>query len=69
MNHVLIDTNAYSALMAGEEDILNVIADADIVYVSVFVIGELLAGFKKVPERTPIGKCWKNFYQNLLCGW
>jgi tRNA(fMet)-specific endonuclease VapC len=47
MNHVLIDTNAYSALMAGDEKVLNVIADADIVYISVFVIGELLAGFKK----------------------
>ena len=47
MNHVLIDTNAYSALMGGDRDVLDVIADADTVYMSVFVIGELLAGFKK----------------------
>lgn len=47
MNHVLVDTNAYSALMAGDEGVLNVVADADVVYASVFVIGELLAGFKK----------------------
>lgn len=46
MNHVLMDTNAYSALMAGDENALNCIADADIVYISVFVIGELLSGFK-----------------------
>lgn len=46
MNHVLIDTNAYSALMGGDRDVLDVIADADTVYMSVFVIGELLAGFK-----------------------
>jgi tRNA(fMet)-specific endonuclease VapC len=47
MNHVLIDTNAYSALMGGERDVLNIIADSDVVFVSIFVIGELLTGFKK----------------------
>ncbi len=46
MNRVLIDTNAYSALIAGDLAVFNIIADADTVYMSVFVIGELLAGFK-----------------------
>jgi tRNA(fMet)-specific endonuclease VapC len=46
MNHVLLDTNAYSHLMAGNQSVLTIISEADIVYMSVFVIGELLTGFK-----------------------
>jgi predicted nucleic acid-binding protein len=69
MNHILIDTNAYSALMAGEESVLNVIADADIVYVSVFVIGVLLTGFKKRYQRErQQGSAGKIFIKTYCAG-
>ena len=45
MRRVLLDTNAYSSLLAGDEDVLDTIADADRVFMSIFVLGELLAGF------------------------
>ncbi len=43
---ILIDTNAYSALMRGNEIIAQHLEKAAIVYLSVVVAGELLAGFK-----------------------
>jgi tRNA(fMet)-specific endonuclease VapC len=43
---VLIDTNCYAALMRGDESIARVLDDAEIVYLSAIVAGELLAGFK-----------------------
>lgn len=45
MKKILLDTNAYIGLLAGEEDVLDVIGAAEIVYMSVFVLGELYAGF------------------------
>ena len=45
MKSVIIDTNAYTRLLAGEEDVLDVIGTAEIVYMSIFVLGELYAGF------------------------
>ncbi|MBD3343656.1 MAG: PIN domain-containing protein [Chitinivibrionales bacterium] len=46
MSKVLLDTNAYSRLMAGDQSVFEQIANADIVYMSTFVVGELLFGFK-----------------------
>jgi tRNA(fMet)-specific endonuclease VapC len=45
MKKVLLDTNAYSAFMCGDKAILSALASAEVVYLSIFVIGELLAGF------------------------
>lgn len=45
MKNIVIDTNAYIRLLAGEEDVLDVIGTAEIVYMSIFVLGELYAGF------------------------
>ena len=45
MKNIVIDTNAYTRLLAGEEDVLDVIGTAAIVYMSIFVLGELYAGF------------------------
>lgn len=45
MKNIVIDTNAYTRLLAGEEDVLDVIGTAEIVYMSIFVLGELYAGF------------------------
>ena len=46
MKKISLDTNAYSRLAAGEEALLDVLGEADVVYVSIFVLGELFAGFR-----------------------
>jgi tRNA(fMet)-specific endonuclease VapC len=46
VNRALIDTNAYSAFMAGDERVLDVLAAAGTTFVSVVVIGELHAGLR-----------------------
>lgn len=46
MKRVLLDTNAYTHLLAGNDSVLDAISEADQVYLSVFVMGELLAGFR-----------------------
>ena len=46
MPKVTLDTNAYSAFMQGSEPVLDAIASADVVYLPVFVIGELHYGFR-----------------------
>ena len=46
MKKIILDTNAYSAFLKGEVKVLNVLSGAETVYMSIIVIGELLAGFK-----------------------
>ena len=46
MNRVLLDTNAYSQYLRGDEAVLDAISSARQVYMSAFVMGELYAGFK-----------------------
>jgi predicted nucleic acid-binding protein len=43
---VMLDTSAYSHLRRGHGDALNVVAQAEIVLLSVTVLGELEAGFR-----------------------
>jgi tRNA(fMet)-specific endonuclease VapC len=45
MKKILLDTNAYSAYMHGDETVLSALGSADTVYLSIVVIGELLTGF------------------------
>ena len=45
MKKILIDTNAYSRLLAGNKKIFDVIGSAETIYMSIFVLGELYAGF------------------------
>jgi tRNA(fMet)-specific endonuclease VapC len=45
MNPVFLDTNAYTGLINGDTAICERIAQADIVYMSVIVLGELYTGF------------------------
>jgi tRNA(fMet)-specific endonuclease VapC len=45
MKTVVLDTNAYTGLLKGDEEVLNAVASADIVFMSIFVLGELHAGF------------------------
>jgi tRNA(fMet)-specific endonuclease VapC len=46
MNKILLDTNAYTRFLTGDEKVLSYLAQADRIYMSVFVLGELFAGFK-----------------------
>ena len=45
MKKIILDTNAYTRLLTGEEDVLDVIGTAETVYRSIFILGEFYAGF------------------------
>lgn len=45
MSAIVLDTNAYIRYLGGEERVLAELGRADTVYLSVFVLGELFAGF------------------------
>ncbi len=45
MRPVMLDTNAYTAFMLGQADVVDVIAHADKLYLNSIVMGELLGGF------------------------
>jgi tRNA(fMet)-specific endonuclease VapC len=47
MTKILLDTNAYSAFMAGDQKILDYIVESDVVYISTVMLGELFAGFHR----------------------
>lgn len=51
MTRVLLDTNAYAAFCSGDRRVLDVLAGADAVYLSVIVLGELHAGFRGGARR------------------
>ena len=46
MKKILIDTNAYTKLLTGKTEVLDVISVAETLYMSIFVLGELHAGFR-----------------------
>ncbi len=46
MKNILLDTNAYTKLLTGDTSVLNAVASAEVVFMSIFVLGELFAGFK-----------------------
>ncbi len=58
MNKILLDTKAYTAFLKGSHHVLDVLARAEIAFVSIFVLGELEAGFK--------GGSKEEFNRNLL---
>jgi tRNA(fMet)-specific endonuclease VapC len=45
MKKIILDTNAYTKLLAGGENVLDAVASAEVVFMSIFVLGELYAGF------------------------
>lgn len=53
MRTILLDTNAYVRFLAGDESVLDSLAKAGRVYVPVFVLGELLAGFRSGSKEKP----------------
>ena len=51
MKNILLDTNALVHFLRGDEKVMTYLAQADRVYMSVFVMGELYAGFKAGPKE------------------
>jgi tRNA(fMet)-specific endonuclease VapC len=47
VSRILIDTNAYTALLGGDREIAAMLAQSEAVLLSPIVIGELLDGFSK----------------------
>ena len=45
MKKIILDTNAYTRLLIGDENVLDVVASTETVFMSIFVLGELHAGF------------------------
>jgi tRNA(fMet)-specific endonuclease VapC len=45
MRKILLDTNAYARFLGGDEHVLEALGGAGVVYMSIFVLGELHAGF------------------------
>jgi len=46
MKKIVLDTNCYAAYFAGNQQVLEALVAAEIVFMSIFVLGELFAGFK-----------------------
>ena len=46
MKKILLDTNAYASYLGGDQEILRLLVEAETIYMSIFVLGELHAGFK-----------------------
>lgn len=46
MKKILIDTNAYTKYLRGDENILRALSQTETIYMSIFVIAELYYGFK-----------------------
>jgi tRNA(fMet)-specific endonuclease VapC len=46
VNKALLDTSGYTSFLSGDERVLETLANSDVVYMSIFVLGELFAGFK-----------------------
>jgi tRNA(fMet)-specific endonuclease VapC len=46
MKKIVLDTNAFAQYLNGDENVLNAIVRADVVYMSIFVLGELYAAFR-----------------------
>lgn len=46
MNRILLDANCYVAYLAGDKQVFEALTEAKIICMSIFVIGELYAGFK-----------------------
>jgi len=52
MRSVLLDTNAYAALLRGDDRVRVAVESAERVLMSVFVLGELHAGFRRGSKLT-----------------
>jgi len=63
MRKILLDTNAYVSYLRGDEKVLSWLSQADEVYLSVFVLGELFAGFREGEREKENKEILENFLQ------
>ncbi len=61
MRSVLLDTNAYAAFLAGNQSVLDALSQAETVFLSVIVLGELHAGFRGGHKRAENEKILEEF--------
>ncbi len=61
MKKVSLDTNAYSALITGNKTVLDALGEANEVYLSIFVIGELYYGFTNGSKEKKNREILNNF--------
>jgi len=61
VNSLLLDTNAWTRLAGGDSALLEPIRSANVVYMSVFVLGELLDGFKGGTRESENRKLLRRF--------
>ena len=61
MTRVMLDTNAYAAFCSGDRRMLDVLAGAEAVFLSVIVIGELHAGFRGGGRRAENERILREF--------
>jgi tRNA(fMet)-specific endonuclease VapC len=60
-----LDTNAYTGLLAGDETVLDAISGAETIYMSIFVLGELYAGFAGGAKTMENKEILNEFLMNL----
>ncbi|MFP4355498.1 MAG: type II toxin-antitoxin system VapC family toxin [Phycisphaerae bacterium] len=63
MTDILLDTNAYSHLLRGDEGVQEFSGNAENVFLSVIVLGELYAGFQRGSKRQRNLETLKRFLQ------
>ncbi len=61
MSKILLDTNAYSHFLRGDQRVYNRISDATTIFMSVIVIAELYCGFKGGSKEIGNKKNLKSF--------
>src|SRR5690554_2481699 len=63
MKKSLLDTNAYTRLLTGDEKVLIALGKAETTFISVIVIGELLSGFRGGTKETKNKDLLERFLQ------
>jgi tRNA(fMet)-specific endonuclease VapC len=63
MRNILLDTNAYVGYLRGNEKVLAYLGQAENVYMSVFVLGELYAGFRASQREKENKQILESFLQ------
>jgi len=66
MKRILIDTNAYSKLFLGSQQIVDILSMTDEVYLSVIVLGELYTGFRGGSKYEKNIKALKGFLDDPI---
>ncbi len=61
MKRILLDTNAISALFAGDQKVLTYLTESENILISVFVLGELYEGFKGGKKEKKNRELLQNF--------